>query len=72
MDKMSLEIEQKALELGSYIDAVVDFAEERGFGEFEEIIPLLDPIVVEKIKQEFIDKNYLPSMKRKNSMKEFM
>jgi hypothetical protein len=69
---MSQEIEKKFLELGSYIDAVVDFAEERGFGEFEEIIPLLDPIVVDKIKNEFIEKNYLPSLKRKNSMKEFM
>lgn len=72
LDATSLAIEKLAQEnAGSYIDACTIFAEKFGFNDFEDLIEILHPLLIQKIRQEFIDKNYIPSLKPKNSLSEF-
>lgn len=71
LDPTSLRIEEMAASTGSYIDACCDFAERFGFNDFEDLIDVLHPNLVQKIRQEFIDKNFIPQLKNKNSLTEF-
>ena len=72
LDNTSLTIEKMAAENnGSYIEACTIFAEKFGFHDFEDLIEVLHPLLIQKIRQEFIDKNYIPSLKPKNSLSEF-
>lgn len=73
LDNVSLKIEQLAHENGgSYIDAMTHFAKEFEIPDFEDILEVLNPNVVAKLRQEFIDKNFIPGMKNKNSIENFM
>jgi hypothetical protein len=62
IDALSLEIERRATKVG-FIEAIIDFCEEKEILEYEDILEHLHPITKEKIKQEFIDKNFIPSKK---------
>jgi hypothetical protein len=48
------------------------FAKEFEIPDFEDILEVLNKNVVDKIRQEFIDRNFIPSMKNKNSLDDFM
>ena len=45
--------------------------EEKEKEDYEDVLELLHPILKEKIKQEFIDKGYLPHLKTKNPFELF-
>lgn len=62
LDTLSLEIEKKAARVG-YIEAMIEFCEEKEIEEYEDVLEHLHPIVKEKIKQEFIQKNFIPRLK---------
>lgn len=64
LDQTSTKIEELYIETGSYIDAVILFAERFGIYDYEDILEVIHPILKEKIKQEFIKKNYIPSLKK--------
>ena len=68
MDNTTLIIEHMALKTNSYIEAIVDFAEKYPGTDFEEIVGSLNPVLISKIRQEFIDKNYIPHLKQKSIM----
>lgn len=70
IDNLTLDIEKRALEHG-YIHAIINFCEEKRIYDYEDVLQLLHPILKEKIKQEFIDKNYIPSLKRKQKFNSF-
>lgn len=73
IDNVSLKIEQLAhANGGSYIEAITTFAKEFEIPDFEDIIEVLNKNVVDKVKQEFIDRNFIPSMKNKNSLASFL
>jgi hypothetical protein len=72
LDQTSLRIEELAAKEGSYIEACVIFAEEFGFNDFEDLIDILNPQLVEKVRQEFIERNYIPQLKQKNNLMDFM
>jgi hypothetical protein len=67
MDNTSLQIERLAYEMKSYKDALIYFAETYlPDCDFEDILPTLHPNLVSKIRQEFIDKKYIPHLKQQN------
>lgn len=68
LDALSMEIERSAKEKGSYIDAILEFQKSKDIDDVEDIVDILHPIVVEKIKIEFIKKNFLPDQKIDNSI----
>lgn len=72
MNNITLKIEMMAKNTNSYIIAVLDFCEENQIAEYEDILEVLDPILVSKIRQEFIDKNYVPELKNKNTIFDFL
>lgn len=71
MDNTTLTIENLAASLGSYIDATVAFKEKFPDMDFEDIIEVIHPNLVNKIKQEFINSNYFPDKKSTNIMEFF-
>lgn len=71
LDQTSLKIEELAKREGSYIDACCIFAEQLNFTDFEDLIEILHPQLVKKIKQEFIEKNYIPALKKHDSLAAF-
>lgn len=66
MDNTSLMIEKMALELGSYIKAVVEFAEKFPESDFEDIKDTLHPNLLAKLEQEYVSRGYLPKLKKDN------
>ena len=66
MDNTTLIIENLALKHNSYIEAVKDFLEQYPEIDEDDIIKTVSPILVGKIRQEFIDKGYIPHLKKKN------
>lgn len=59
MDNTSLQIEKLAREMNSHKDALIYFVETYlPDCDFEDILPTLHPNLIEKIKQEFREKNY--------------
>jgi len=72
IDALSLEIEKSALRCnGSYIEAVIGYCEKNDIYDYEDVIESLDPILVDKIRAEFINKKYIPSLMKKNTIEEF-
>ena len=72
IDQFSQTIELLASENGgSYIEALIDFAHKNHIEEFEELVDLLHPIVKDKVKTEFISKNYFPDRKVEGKLDEF-
>jgi len=71
LDNLSLKIEELAAKEGSYIDAMTIFTEKMEYYDFEDLIEVLHPLVVQKIKQEFINKKYIPHLNQKNSIENF-
>lgn len=67
---VSLTIEKLAAEKDSYIEAVVDFAEENEL-DVEEIVSYLHPQIVAKLKLEFIRKNHFADKKAEPSVTDF-
>lgn len=70
LDQVSMEIEKKAAKLG-YIDAFLEYCEERGIVEYEDTIQTIHPILKDRIKQDFIDKKYFPDKKRDITLNSF-
>lgn len=71
IDQLSITIERLAKDTGSYIDAIIEFANMNHIEEFEEIVNLLHPTLYDKVKTEFIEKNYFKDNKIDNSIKDF-
>lgn len=73
LDQFNLQIEKMAKQNNSYIDAVLEFIENsEGTYDFDDIQEILHPFIIEKIKIEFIEKNYLKDKKIQNSLKDFI
>ena len=70
LDNFNLEIEKRAIAEGSYIDAVVDIAEEKGM-DVMDVADLLHENIREKLAAEFIKKNCVPSEKNNTSLAAF-
>ena len=71
LDNFNLDIVQRAARDGGLIEAIVNLCEEKGIWDFEDVVELLDPIVLEKLKMEFYLRNYIPEKKIDNSLKRF-
>ncbi len=71
IDQVTIKIEEIYLETGSYIDAIIEFANKFNIQDYEDILEVVNPILKEKIKQEFIDKNYFPDKKKQTSITDF-
>jgi len=71
IDNLSLRIEELAAKEGSYIEAMLIFTEKFGYQDYEEVLEVLHPLVLQKIKQEFISKKYIPALRNKNSIESF-
>jgi len=71
LDNFNLQIEKLAAKHKSYIAAICEFAEENGIDEFEEVIPCLNSIILEKVKTEFIKKNFFSNKKITNALDSF-
>jgi hypothetical protein len=69
---VTLSIENLYLETGSYKDALIEFADRFEIYDYEDILKVINPILIEKIKQEYIDLNYFPDKKKKPSVFDFM
>jgi hypothetical protein len=70
LDQFNLEIEKRALAEGSFKEAVLTFSEEKEM-EVEEVYDLLNPIIKEKLKNEFILNNYIPALKIETKLENF-
>lgn len=72
LDGISLQIEQLVAQEGlSYIDATIHFCQKFGL-DLEEAKEILHPNLIEKIKTEFVKKNYFPDQKIENSIEDFI
>lgn len=71
LDGMNTKIERMAHECGSYIDAVVDFAEQNEM-DVEELADFLHPNIRDALKAEFIKKNHFRDKKIDNSLDGFL
>lgn len=71
IDSISLQIEQLAVKNGgSFKDAFEEFRIVNEILDVEDLYESINDILKEKIKQEFIKKNYIPSLKQ-NDLLEF-
>lgn len=69
---ISLQIEKLMAEEGlNVIEATIQFAEINGI-DIEEMGDLIDPILKEKLKTEFIKKNFFSDKKIENSLTDFL
>ncbi len=64
IDNTTLQIEELKLLRGSYKEAVIEFCGKHDIYDYEDLIEALSPILVDKIKQEYIRDNYIPHLKR--------
>jgi hypothetical protein len=64
LDNFNLEIEKRAAAhpTNSYIEAIKDFVEEKEMDEYD-VVELLHPIIIEKVKNEFRQRSYFPGEK---------
>lgn len=66
IDNVSYQIEEIAAKTGSYIEAFEEFANIHGILDIEEVLEIANKQICAKLKQEFIDKNYVRGMKKPN------
>jgi hypothetical protein len=72
MEGFTVMIEKRVVEENvGYIEAVCDLARENDI-EVEEIVDHVHPQLKEKIKIEFIKKNYFPDMKIEGTLDDFL
>lgn len=71
IDNVSLQIEESAYKHNSYITAIIEFCEQNDIYDYEDLLEVLDKSIIPKIKQEFIDKKYIPHLKKDNSILDF-
>lgn len=70
LDNFNLNLIKKSKqENGSLIDAIIIFCEEHTEYDFEDVVELLNPIILENLKTEFYTKKYIPAKIINNSMK---
>jgi len=68
MTGMDFIIETTKIRTGlSYIDAVLDFCEDKGL-DFEDVMDDLHPSTLDKIKNEFIERNMVKGACKANSL----
>lgn len=72
MDNVSSNILTIAMKCGSYIDAIIAYKDKFPDMDFNDVLDLVDPIIKERTRQEFINKNYLPHLKRNEIPAEFL
>lgn len=72
LDPTTVKIEELYQETGSYIEAFIEFTNKFQIYDYEDVLAVINPILHEKIKQEFIDKNFFPDKKKKVSVLDFM
>jgi hypothetical protein len=70
LNSFNLDIEKRALSLGSYREAVLGYAEEKDM-EVEDVVDLLNTIIKKKIEHEFINANLFPSKKNITKLENF-
>jgi predicted metal-dependent phosphotriesterase family hydrolase len=71
-NNVSMQIEKLKLKTGSYIEAVMEFSEHNKIYDYEDLLEILNPITYNNIRQEFIDKNFIPNLKTKNGIDDFL
>jgi hypothetical protein len=71
IDNVSLQIEESAYKNKSYIIAIIEFCEQNGIHDYEDLTEVLDKSIIPKIKQEFIDKGFIPKLKKDNNILDF-
>lgn len=71
LDPLSLLIEEEALKYGSYIDAIVEYSKENSI-DFEDILEVVNSNVYDKVRAEFINKNFIPELKNEVNLMSFM
>jgi len=54
------DIENRAARLHSYIEAILEYKEEKNIDDFEDITEQLNASIIEKVKMEFKLKHYFP------------
>ena len=54
------DIETRATRLHSYIEAILEYKEEKNIDDFEDITEQLNASLIEKVKTEFKLKHYFP------------
>ena len=69
IDAFNAEIEARAAQLGSYITAITEYCEDKDMDEYD-VADLLHPIVVEKVKTEFRQRNFFVG-ERSQTLDEF-
>lgn len=72
LDPTTIKIEELYQETGSYIEAFIEFTNKFQIYDYEDVLSIINPILHEKIKQEFIDKNFFPDKKKKVSVLDFI
>ena len=72
LDPTTIKIEELYQETGSYIEAFIEFTNKFQIYDYEDVLAVINPILHEKIKQEFKDKNFFPDKKKKVSVLDFM
>lgn len=72
LDGLNSEIERLAVaHKGSYIEALIEFREIRQIPDFEDIVELLHPNIIDKLKQEYVAKKFFPGKKVENALPSF-
>ena len=61
---LDIEIEQRAIKVG-YMQAIIDFCEEKEIYDYEDVTEQLSDVLINKIKLEARKKNYFPDKKIK-------
>jgi len=73
MDSITTEIERKvATKKCSYIEAVLEFAEENEIADIEDLVEQLHPNIVDKLKTDFVKKKYFRNKKVEGTIEDFM
>jgi len=71
LNNFNMDIVQRAAICGSLREAIHELKEEKQIDDYEDIIELLHPIVLEKLKMEYYVGKCFPDMKIQNSLDSF-
>lgn len=66
VDNVTIQIEVMAAKCGSFKEAFLDFAEMNGIYDYEDLLATISKNLYNKIKNEFIEKNYFPEKRQEN------